>query len=196
MNLRLLREQRLLSQERLAEMSGLSLRTIQRLEAGHRVSYASLRALAATLEIDVDLLERELYAMNRSTDDFVEIPTWWRLLDGARWFGGPRLSRRDVHLIETFCVACAVIVFAGSFLVASDVTAKVLRAFGFLELVCGYLVSVFIRLGHRYKHWPSAGCAPSDPQQLRRTWRSITGEYAFLFGVGILGTVIICWLAF
>ena len=51
MNLRFLREQRRLSQERLAELSGLSLRTIQRLEAGHRVSYASLRALAATIEI-------------------------------------------------------------------------------------------------------------------------------------------------
>ena len=79
----------LLSQERVAEMSGLSLRTIQRLEAGHRVSYASLRALAATFEIDVDLLERELYAVNNSTDDFVEIPRWVRLLDGRRWFGGP-----------------------------------------------------------------------------------------------------------
>jgi hypothetical protein len=89
-------------------MSGLSLRTIQRLEAGHRVSYASLRALAATLEIDVDSLERELYAVNRSTEDFVEIPRWVRLLDGRRWFGGPGLSRRDVHLIEAFCVACAV----------------------------------------------------------------------------------------
>jgi transcriptional regulator with XRE-family HTH domain len=65
MNLRSLRERKLFSQERLAEISGLSLRTIQRLEAGHRVSYASLRSLAATLEIDVDLLERELYAYER-----------------------------------------------------------------------------------------------------------------------------------
>jgi transcriptional regulator with XRE-family HTH domain len=118
MNLRALREQKLLSQERLAEMSGLSLRTIQRVEAGHRVSYASLRALAATLEIDVDSLERELYAVNKPTDNFVEIPRWLRLLDGKRWFGGPGLSRRDVHVIEALCVACAVIVFSASFLLA------------------------------------------------------------------------------
>ena len=58
----------LLSQERVAEISGLSLRTVQRLEARHRVSYASLRALAATFEIDVDLLERELYGVKDSID--------------------------------------------------------------------------------------------------------------------------------
>src|SRR3984893_64347 len=127
MNLRFLRERRPLSREQISEMSGLSLRTVQRLEAGHRVSYASLRALAANLEIDVDSLERELYAVNKSTDDFVEIPRWLRLLDGKRWFGGPGLSRRDVHVIEALCVACAVIVFSASFLLAPHVT-NVLRA--------------------------------------------------------------------
>jgi len=40
----------LLSQERVADMSGLSLRTVQRLDAGDRVSYASLRALAAAFK--------------------------------------------------------------------------------------------------------------------------------------------------
>ena len=53
------RERMLLSQERIAEMSGLSVRTVQRLEAGHRVSYASLRALATAFKTDVDLLERD-----------------------------------------------------------------------------------------------------------------------------------------
>ena len=43
MSFRSWRERKHLSQERVAEMSGLSLRTIQRLDAGHRVSYASLR---------------------------------------------------------------------------------------------------------------------------------------------------------
>jgi transcriptional regulator with XRE-family HTH domain len=54
----------LLSQERVAEMSGLSLRTVQRLEAGHRVSYASLRALAVAVKTDADVLEWEFYAVN------------------------------------------------------------------------------------------------------------------------------------
>ncbi|PCJ43601.1 MAG: hypothetical protein COA71_01650 [SAR86 cluster bacterium] len=45
-----LRQKRHLSQEQLAEVSGLSLRTIQRVESGYRVSYASLRAFAAYLK--------------------------------------------------------------------------------------------------------------------------------------------------
>jgi len=44
MLIRKLREERGISQEQLAETTQLSLRTIQRVEAGHRVSYASLRA--------------------------------------------------------------------------------------------------------------------------------------------------------
>jgi hypothetical protein len=172
-------------------MSGLSLRTIQRLGAGHRVSYASLRALAVTLEVNVDSLERYLYAMNKSTDDFVEIPRWVRLLDGKRWFGGPGLSRRDIHVIEAFCLACAVIVFVVSVMVASNATAKVLRTSAFLALVWGYLVSVNVRLGDTYKLWPGGEGAPPARQ---RTWRTRTAEYACLFGVGILGTAIICWL--
>lgn len=89
--------------------------------------------------------------MNKSTDDFVEIPRSVRLLDGKRWFGGPGLSRRDVHMIGAFCLACAVIVLVMSFMVASNATAKVLRTCAFLALVCGYLVSVNTRLGDTYK---------------------------------------------
>lgn len=178
MNLRFLREKKLLSQERLADMSGLSLRTIQRLEAGHRVSYASLRALAVTLEIDLDLLERPLYAMNKPADDFVEIPRWVRFLDGKRWFGGSGLSRRDVHVIEAFCLGCAVMIFAGSFLSVSDVKAKVFRECGFLGLVCAYFVSASIRLGDKYKLWPgAAGASPARP----RTWRTRIAEYTYRF---------------
>jgi len=193
MNLRLLREHKFLSQERLAEMSGLSLRTIQRLEAGHRVSYASLRALAVTLEIDVDSLERELYSVNKSADDFVEIPKWVRLLDGKRWFGGRGLSRGNLRVIEAFCLGCGALVFALSFLVASSAGTKMLRAAGFVELVCAYLVSVNIRLGDKYKLWPGAqGSSPLRP----RTRGTRTVEYTFLIGVGILGTAVIYWLLF
>lgn len=201
MNLRSLRERKLLSQERLAEMSGLSLRTIQRVEAGHRVSYASLRSLAVTLEIDVDSLERELYAMNKATqDDFVEAPRWVRLLDDTRWFGGPGASRRDAHLIEAVCIAGAIIVFASSLLIASDVRANTLRACAFVALACGYLVSRYIRLGDRFRLWSGSAAtagsasAPSESQQLGRTARSRAAEYAYYIAVAILGTVLIVWL--
>jgi len=47
-----LRLQRGWSQEQLAELAGLSVRTIQRIERGHNPSAESLKAVAAVLEVD------------------------------------------------------------------------------------------------------------------------------------------------
>jgi transcriptional regulator with XRE-family HTH domain len=54
--LRRLRQERHWSQEQLAELSGLNLRTIQRLEAGAGISTESLRALAAVFEVEPESL--------------------------------------------------------------------------------------------------------------------------------------------
>ena len=55
-NLREIKEMRLnrhWSQEQLAEMSGLSIRTIQRIENGENAGLESLKALAAVFETDI-----------------------------------------------------------------------------------------------------------------------------------------------
>jgi transcriptional regulator with XRE-family HTH domain len=50
------RERRAWSQEHLAEVSGLSLRTVQRIETSGSASFESARALAAVLELEVSRL--------------------------------------------------------------------------------------------------------------------------------------------
>src|SRR5262245_24301573 len=50
------REQRAWSQEHLAEVTGLGLRTIQRIEKTGTASYESARSLAAVFEVDVATL--------------------------------------------------------------------------------------------------------------------------------------------
>jgi transcriptional regulator with XRE-family HTH domain len=52
-----LRLQRGWSQQQLADLSGLSVRTIQRLEQGHMASTESLKSLAAVFEIDFSTLQ-------------------------------------------------------------------------------------------------------------------------------------------
>lgn len=54
--LRELRTARRWSQEQLASLSGLNLRTIQRLESGAKISTESLRALAAVFEVPAESL--------------------------------------------------------------------------------------------------------------------------------------------
>ena len=156
MLIRKLRQDRGLSQEQLAETTRLSLRTIQRAEAGHRVSYVSLRSLAATFEINVDQLERELYAMNTTKDEFIEKPLWVRLILSL-----PSLSRLDnFGLIrhEVALVAYAIFAYVASFIVprvetafGSLTTVDLLYFSAFSALLIGYIASITPRFRERFK---------------------------------------------
>lgn len=59
MIIRKLRLQRGWSQEQLSQLSGLSIRTIQRLEQGQKAGLESLKSLAAVFEIQVSDLQME-----------------------------------------------------------------------------------------------------------------------------------------
>jgi transcriptional regulator with XRE-family HTH domain len=63
-----LRLQRGWSQEQLAELSGLSVRTIQRLERGQAASLESQKSLAAVFEIDLSRLQEPAMDAPRTTD--------------------------------------------------------------------------------------------------------------------------------
>lgn len=57
MMIRKLRLQKAWSQEQLAEFSGLSIRTVQRVEQGHAASLETLKSLAAVFEVNVNHLQ-------------------------------------------------------------------------------------------------------------------------------------------
>jgi transcriptional regulator with XRE-family HTH domain len=158
MLIRKLRQDRGISQEQLAEAAGLSLRTIQRIEAGHRVGYASLRALAATFDINVDLLEQELYAMNRSKDEYIEKPLWVRLILSLPSLG--RLTRSDLIRHETSLVIYALFAYASSFFVTRvafpfwDLTTiDALHLSAFSALFVAYVASITLRLREKFNTW-------------------------------------------
>ncbi len=161
MPIRKLREAKGISQERLAEAAHLSLRTIQRVEAGHRVSYASLRALAATFEVNVDLLERELYAMNTARDEYIEKPLWVRLVLGLPSLG--RLGRSDLLRHEASLVAYAFLAYASSFIVPrvefsilSLTTVDAMHFSAFSALFVAYVASITLRLRDKFNTWTPA----------------------------------------
>lgn len=62
-----LRQKQHLSQEELGELTGLSLRTIQRAESGQRVSNSSMRSLADFFNVEVDALEK--WGKNMTNED-------------------------------------------------------------------------------------------------------------------------------
>lgn len=130
--------------------------------------------------------------MNESTDEFIEIPRWVRVLRDGLWFGGPRLRRRDFLVIEALCLVFALIPFGASFFVPQDARVSAVRIIAIVPVVGAYLVALSIRTCDRYRLWPGSENAPAEKP---RTWRSMTAEYTFMFGLGILGAAIILWLA-
>ena len=67
MIVRKLRLQRGWTQEQLAEMAGLSVRSIQRIERGQNCSLESLKCLAAVFEVDLPALQPGGETMNTET---------------------------------------------------------------------------------------------------------------------------------
>lgn len=159
MFVRVLRQKFRLSQEQLAEGSGLSLRTIQRVEAGHRISYASLRALAKVFEIDVDKLELELYAADKADAEYRELPLWVRLMIGRGWQDG--VSRRELRFSEVIAVILGAIF--GALAIAGHFWPDLHDAKGSalsMSLFCfllAYFISVLIRVGDKHAVWSLLG---------------------------------------
>src|SRR5690606_14629316 len=95
MILKKLREDKYLSQEQLATMSGLSVRTIQRIESGSRASVESLKSLASVLETSVSTLEQEIIVIDKTTDKWKSLPLLFRLNFVGSEVGWLGLSRRE-----------------------------------------------------------------------------------------------------
>lgn len=140
-----------LSQESLAEKSKLSLRTIQRAEAGYRISYASMRALAAVLEVDVDDLERELYAREKITE-YKDYPLWLRWYLGAGWFSA---SRQEFKKVEIFFLLMTLFLgIACAIAWHMEHPVQYVAQFGSIMCLLGaYNVSISIRIGDKYDVW-------------------------------------------
>ena len=156
MGVRELRQDRSWSQEQLADLSGLSLRTVQRIEASNKAGYGSLRALAIAFEIDDSALELEL-SMDKSSSGWKKRPAWVR----AIFFGSGRIrmdSRQHV-LVEKFAVVAGVaflivgVFGANGAFVHESAKVPMLLCASFMFL-CAYLMSLIVRIGNRYSVWP------------------------------------------
>ena len=150
-----LRQKRHFSQERLAETCGLSLRTIQRVESGHRVSYGSLLAVADAFDCDVDILEQEINRVESTSSEYRELPFWLRLSFGSGLFATTREVHKKLEIIFVTFGIFITIIWINNLIwdFARWIPEKAL-VFGFLGMLLGaYLMSTSLRLGDRYDVW-------------------------------------------
>ncbi len=66
------------SQEHLATISGVSLRTIQRIEAGNKASMETLKSLAAVFDVEVASLTAKMTVLEKESDAWKAVPVWVR----------------------------------------------------------------------------------------------------------------------
>ncbi|MGI9221344.1 MAG: helix-turn-helix domain-containing protein [Woeseiaceae bacterium] len=156
MGVKELRQERNWSQEKLADLSGLSLRTIQRVEAENKAGFDSLRALALAFEIENSALQLEL-AMDKSSTGWKKRPAWVR----AIFFGSGRvrMDLRQHVLVERFAVFAgfffvAVALFGTNGGVAPESATVPLLIFASMMFFSAYLMSLFIRVGNHFAVWP------------------------------------------
>jgi transcriptional regulator with XRE-family HTH domain len=148
MILRKLRKDKELSQEQLAIMSGLSVRTIQRIENGNRASLESLKSLASVLETNVSILEQEIIVIDKTTDKWKTLPLIFRLNFLGSDIGWLGLSNREQWIKgekQTAIFGLGLLPF--SFFELNFIIAG-------LGMVCiAYSFSIITRLGDKYSIW-------------------------------------------
>ena len=96
------------SQDHLATLSGISLRTIQRVEAGNKASLETLKSLASVFEVDVSRLTEEVVVIDKTTEEWNKAPLWVSL---GVW--GMK-TRKSAILFEMVCVLIGALGLIGS----------------------------------------------------------------------------------
>jgi transcriptional regulator with XRE-family HTH domain len=146
MILKRLRHKRNWSQEQLAEISGLSVRTIQRIESGGKASLESLNALASVLEVQAPILAQEITVIDKTTEDWEKVPAWLR----ACFFGSSviKVPERIFNIRAEQVTALAGVVL----LMLSPVLDNAFES-SFMVFTSAYLVSLITRAGDKYSIW-------------------------------------------
>lgn len=148
---RRLRQQRNWSQEQLAKFSGLSLRTIQRIESGQNTSLESWKSLAAVFEVEIAALEQEIVVIDKKSSQWKKHPLWVRV-----WFLGSNMikhRRKDVIRIEIFCIAAAILLFISAIVLPATAKTDFLQTITVMLIFGAYGMSITTRLGDKYSVW-------------------------------------------
>ena len=146
MILKQLRIGRHLSQEQLAQMSGLNVRTIQRIESGHKASLESMKCLASVLEVDIDTLNREAYTMDKDTAGWQDLPFWLKC-----WFFLNFLSVRTQRIVATRIQVLSHV--SGFLFCALGLVNEAALVGGLILIANGYLFALLKWQGDKYGIW-------------------------------------------
>ena len=158
MILKQIRISRNLSQEQLAQMSGLNVRTIQRIESGQNASLESLKCLAAVLEVDVSTLKQEKFMIDTSSERWQKLPLhlkcwfWFNLM----------LEQPERRTVKRVLIASHLSGFLGCL---GGLYSPAALAGGLIMLANAYPFHLITWQGDRYGIWYERSAQPVEALQ-------------------------------
>jgi len=157
MILKQIRISKRLSQEQLAQMSGLNVRTIQRIESGANVSLESEKCLAAALDVDIETLNQENIVMDKSSENWKNLPILlkvWFIFN----FLQMRPIRKTAEKMEVYGHSL------GFFFCCLGLMDEAALVGGLMMLLTGYLFTFLKWQGDKYQIWfePTSNNATSQ----------------------------------
>ncbi|XPF95666.1 helix-turn-helix domain-containing protein [Colwellia sp. RE-S-Sl-9] len=132
-----LRAQKNWSQEQLATFTGLSIRTIQRVESGQSASLETLKSLASVFEVDISKLTEEITMIDKKSEKWKMQPWWFK----CAFFGIP--SRKTQLWLEFLALAIGIV------LIFSEQYTHISAAF----ILASYFTGWTIRYGDKKQVW-------------------------------------------
>jgi transcriptional regulator with XRE-family HTH domain len=147
MILKQIRISRSLSQEQLAQMSGLNVRTIQRIESGHAASLESLKCLAAALDIEVSTLKQEKFMVDKSSENWSKLSIWVKL-----WFMTNFLDNKPIQRSVARRVMLASHI-SGFLACLGGLFSEAALVGGLIMLANAYLFQLLTWQGDKYGIW-------------------------------------------
>jgi len=145
--LKQIRLSRHLSQEQLAEMAGLNVRTIQRIESGSNASVESLKCIAAALDVDIQTLEEEQFVMETNTENWRALPAWLKCWFYINLWFSPRVPRSAIRFLHWTSH------IAGFLLCCLGWVSEPALAGGIIMLAYAHLLTLLTWQGDRYGIW-------------------------------------------
>lgn len=146
-----LRQKRNWSQQQLAQLSGLNIRTIQRVEKGESVGLETLKSLAAVFEIDVDMLKKaningnELNTTQKNQATLIDLEKREQLaITEVK-------SKKGFYILSLFLLGIFIIFFVPNYNQGENLGALISIAMCFAMIIGAYAISVFQPFGEKWE---------------------------------------------
>ncbi|WP_206485853.1 helix-turn-helix transcriptional regulator [Thalassotalea sp. G2M2-11] len=151
MFVRSLRQKRNWSQQQLAQLSGLNIRTIQRVEKGENVGLETLKSLAAVFEVDVGMLKTESINGNELNTTQNNKDTMIDLEKREQMARAEVKSKKGFYILVSFLLGIFLFFFVPNYNHGENLGALISIAICFAMIIGAYAITVFQPFGEKWE---------------------------------------------